>query len=59
MSPSRGDQQQDQVNDDLDVSSGSGTAGKEDMTRTLMIGGILGALFALVLAHLIKRLGPA
>jgi hypothetical protein len=59
VSPSRGDQQQDQVNDDLDVSSGSGTAGKEDMTRTLMIGGILGALFALVLAHLIKRLGPA
>ena len=29
------------------------------MTRTLMLGGILGALFALVLAQLIRRLGPA
>ena len=74
VSPSRGDQQQDQVNDDLDESSvsgsaesgsaesgsaESGSAGKEEMTRTLMLGGILGALFALVLAQLIRRLGPA
>ena len=58
VSHSRGDQQQDQVNDDLDESSVSGSAGKEDMTRTLMLGGILGALFALVLAQLIRRLGP-
>ena len=64
VSHSRGDPQQDQVNDDLDESdesdesSESGSAGKEDMTRTLMLGGILGALFALILAQLIRRLGP-
>lgn len=61
VSPSRGDPQQDQVHDDQDESdesSESGSAGKEEMTRTLLLGGILGALFALVLAQLIRRLGP-